>query len=235
MRAWESAGVSVPHVIEEGVIDGSYYLLMDFVNAQTLQETYKKGEIIRKGIFIKMGKMLHQMHTARSEGFGSIKDGKGCYRQFSEWLDNEIDRRRPDIDEVGDDFPVAISILNKHVGTSSESSYCHNDFAYQNIFATEPLTVFDPVPILNHPYMDLAGAIIKAIGRGISDEAGEQLMAGYFDGGAGRSDRSVLQAALIVQSHMLFTIWTKTGKEQGIHDVQAYLIRTKDFLKMPFS
>ncbi|MEI6057506.1 MAG: phosphotransferase, partial [bacterium] len=229
LLAWEKVGVSVPHVVEEGTIDGSYYLLMDFIDAKTLQETYKKGEMIRKEIFMKMGSMLRTMHTATSEGFGSIKDGKGRYAQFNEWLADEIARRRPDIDEVGDDFSVAVTTLSKFIGSSSESRYCHNDFAYQNIFATEPLTVFDPVPVLNHPYMDLAGAIIKAIGRGISDEAAEQLIKGYSDG-AGDLDRAALQAALIVQSHMLFTVWSQTGKEQGIKDVRAYLEKTNNLL-----
>ena len=235
LKAWEKVGVRVPHVLEEGIIDGSYYVLMDFVDAMTLQETYKKGEIIRKEIFVKMGSILRLMHTATSEGFGSVKNGKGGYERFSEWLDNEIDRRRPAIDEVGDNFPAAIATLNKCIGTSSQSSYCHNDFAYQNIFATEPLTVFDPVPVLNHPYMDLAGAIVKAIGRGISDAAAEQLIKGYSGNSSNINgdtvlNRSTLQAALIIQSHMLFTIWIQTGKEQGIKDVREYLEKTKNLL-----
>ncbi len=230
LLAWESVGVQTPRVLEEGTIDGSYYLLMDFVDAKTIQETYKKGEVIRKEIFVKIGNTLHQMHTAKAEGFGSIKDGKGRYKLFSEWLDDEIKSRRPGIDEVGDDFARAVDTINRFVGTSSESSYCHNDFAYQNIFATEPLTVFDPIPVLNHPYMDLASAIVKAIGRGISDEAGEQLIRGYTSVDSIPLNRSALQAAIIIQSHILFTIWSHTGKEQGIKDVQNYLDKTKGFL-----
>ncbi len=229
LRAWENVGVAVPHVIEEGVIDGGHYLLMDFVDAKTLQETYKKGEVIRKEIFVKMGNLLRHMHEAKSEGFGSVKNGKGCYARFDEWLSDEIPRRKISQESTTHDFSRAMTILTTYIGTSSQSSYCHNDFAYQNIFATEPLTVFDPVPIFNHPYMDLASAIAKAIGRGISDEASTQLIKGYF-GDDLVVDRRALQAALVIQSHILFSTWIQTGKDQGIKDVRAYLDKTKEFL-----
>jgi hypothetical protein len=97
------------------------------------------------------------------EGFGVVKDGKGAHFQFSEWLKYQIEQKAGYADDTRflDDnkhgnFVAAIKIMNDYVGTSAESCYCHNDFAYQNIFATEPLTVFDPIPILGHPYMDLA-------------------------------------------------------------------------------
>ncbi|MEK7184884.1 MAG: phosphotransferase, partial [Patescibacteria group bacterium] len=223
LRAWEKVGVKVPHVLEEGIIDGSHYLLMDFIDAKTVQETYKKGEVLRKEMFVKMGEMLRIMHTAKSEGFGSIKNNKGNYKTFGEWLNNEIKSRKLEIDEISDDFPLAITIFNEYSGDSTQSSYCHNDYAYQNIFATDPLTVFDPIPILSHPYIDLASAITKAIGRGInSDEVSHQLMRGY-SGDVLVLNRKALQAALVIQSHLIFTTWSQTGKEQGIKDMKTYL------------
>jgi len=230
LRAWKNVGVNTPQILEEGTIDGSHYILMDFVDAKTLQETYKKGEVIRKEIFVKMGRILQQIHTAKAEGFGSIKNGKGNYVLFSEWLDNEINSRRPNIDEDAEDFSLAVAVINKFIGSSSESSYCHNDFAYQNIFATEPLTVFDPIPVLNHPHMDLASAIVKAIGRGISDEASQQLIRGYTSDGSFPINRAALQAAIIIQGYMSFTLWSQTGKDQGIKDLRAYLDKTNGFL-----
>ncbi len=229
LKAWEKVGVNVPHVIEEGTIDGSHYLLMDFIDAKTLHEAYKKGEVLQKEMFVKMGRALRTMHTAKSEGFGSIKNGKGNYTQFRNWLQDAIDKKRPDLDETSDNFPLAIKILVEYVGNSSESSYCHNDFAYQNVFDTDPITIFDPIPTLNHPYMDLASAICKAIGRGIDGEVAEQLIRGYSEDTTALN-RKVLQAAIIIQSHILFTLWSKTGKEQGINDLQTYLEKTKDVL-----
>lgn len=77
--------------------------------------------------------------------------------------------------------------------------------------------------------MDLARAIVTALGRGISEEAAEQLIKGY-SGNALEMNRSVLQAAIILQSYLKFGYWSKTGKEQGIKDVQAYLEKTKEYL-----
>ncbi len=236
LNAWEKVGVKVPHVIEEGKIDGSYYLLMEFIDAKTLPEEYKKGAMIRQEIFVKMGNLLRMMHTAKSEGFGVVKDGKGVDSRFSEWLDYQIkhkasyasDERFLEDSKHGN-FSLAIQKMNAYVGESTESCYCHNDFAYQNIFATDPLTVFDPIPIFGHPYMDLARAIVTALGRGISEEASEQLIRGY-SGNDLVIDRSVLQAAMILQSYLKFGYWSKTGKEQGIKDVQTYLEKTKGYL-----
>jgi fructosamine-3-kinase len=236
LKAWENVGVKVPHVIEEGAIDGSYYLLMDFINAKTLHEEYKKGAMIREEIFVKMGSLLRMMHTAKSEGFGVVKDGKGGHSQFSEWLDYQVTHKSSYVDDERflDDskhgnFATAIKVINDYVGTSTESSFCHNDFTFENIFATEPLTVFDPVPILGHPYMDLAKAIVTALGREISDEASEHLIRGY-SGTDLVLNRSALQAAIIIQSYMRFGYWSKAGKRGGIKDVLVYLEKTKHFL-----
>lgn len=238
LKAWGKVGVKVPQVIEEGKIDGSYYLLMEFIDAKTLKEEYKKGAVIRNEIFVKMGSMLRLMHSAKSKGFGVVKDGKGGYSRFSEWLDYQIKEKASYADEerfLNDNkhgnFADAINIMNEYVGTSTESCYCHNDFTYENIFATEPLTVFDPIPIFGHPYMDLARAIVTALGRGIHEDASEQLIRGY-SGNDLILNRKVLQAALILQSYLKFGYWSKTGKEQGIKDVQAYLEKTKDLLTM---
>jgi len=236
LKAWEKVGVKVPHVIEEGKIDGGYYLLMEFIDAKTLPEEYKKGAMIKQEIFVKMGGLLRMMHTAKSEGFGVIKDGKGVDSRFSEWLDYQIkhkasyatDERFLDDSKHGN-FSLAIQKMNEYVGESTESCYCHNDFAYQNIFATEPLTVFDPIPIFGHPYMDLARAIVTALGRGIHEDASEQLVKGYA-GNDLNINRSALQAAIILQSYLKFGYWSKTGKEQGIKDVQVYLEKTKGYL-----
>ncbi len=234
LTAWEKVGVKVPHVIEEGMIDGGSYLLMEYIDAKPLNDVYKKGAMIKEEIFVKMGGTLRTMHKAKSVGFGVVKDGKGGYSKFSDWLDYEISQSRSegaaflDKDKHGN-FSMAVKIMKEFVGTSTESCYCHNDFAYQNIFATDPLTVFDPVPILGHPYMDLARAIVIALGRGISDEASEQLMKGY----AGTDlvlDRQALQATIFIQSQIKFGYWSKVGKEQSIKDVQDYLEKTKGFL-----
>ncbi len=236
LRAWEKVGVKVPHVIEEGKIDGSHYLLMEFIDAKPLPEVYKKGAMIREEIFVKMGSVLRMMHNVKAEGFGVMENGKGNYSKFSEWLEYLINEKVEYVNDVSllDDskhgnLSLAIQKINEYVGISTESSYCHNDFAYQNIFATDPLTVFDPVPLLDHPYMDLARAIVTALGREMNEEASEHLIRGY----AGNDlfiDRSALQAVIILQSHWKFGRWSKVGKENGIKNVQAYLEKTKGYL-----
>lgn len=237
LKTWEKVGVKVPHVFEEGMIGERYYMLMEYIDAPTLHGTYKKGEAIRKEIFVKMGGILHTMHSAKGKGFGTLDNGVGTSPTFSIWLENEMDRKKLKGDpeaffdtEKHGDLARAREVFVAFVGTSDESSYCHNDYTYENIFATEPFTVIDPVPILGHPYMDLARAIVTALGRGIADTAAEHLIKGYTEKGL-VLDRKILQAALIIQASTKFPYWSKTGKEQGIKDVLAYLEKTKEFLK----
>lgn len=236
LKAWEEVGVKVPHVIEQGSFEGGHYLLMEFVNALPLNKVYKKGAMIREQIYVKMGAILRQMHTAKSIGFGVLKGDKGEYNDFSQWINHwlEYEGDYPNDpkfinEEKHGSLTLATKIMCEYVGTSSESSYCHSDFAYQNIFATDPLTVFDPIPVLSHPYMDLARAIVIAIGRGMHEDASEQLIHGY-SGNDLKLDRKVLQAALIIQSYLKFGYWNKVGKEEGIKAVQTYLEKTKNLL-----
>jgi aminoglycoside phosphotransferase (APT) family kinase protein len=235
LREWEKVGVKVPHVFEEGYIDGSHYVLMEFVDAPTLEKAYTEGKLIDEGILRKMGATLRMMHNAKSRGFGVLIDGKGKYEHFSEWLDSEISwaesimKDSSLISEFSEQISAARKIMSEFVGTSTDSCYGHNDFIYPNIFATDPLTVFDPAPILVHPYMDLARTVVLAIGRGVREEAADELVGGYC-GDDMKLDLPAFQAALIIQGYVKFAYWSKTDRADAITTVKNFLEKTENRL-----
>ena len=239
LKVWENQNVAVPHVTEEGVFDSTYpYMLMEFIDARQLRETTDYEHMIEKETFVDMGKTLHTMHVPEAEGFGPIIDGKASYSEFSEWLTSADLAKKIAYCQKHDVFTEehgsldsALETLKSFAKKTGKTSYCHNDFADYNIFDTQPLTVFDPNPSFNNRYIDLGMSIVIAIGHGGRTEAADQLIRGYFS----ESDpinKKVLQAAILLQSHVRSTFWNQTKKMTEVENIRKYLIQNKHLLDM---
>jgi fructosamine-3-kinase len=229
LRTWEEAGVKVPQVIEEGKIGEHPYLLMEYVDAPLLGEKFNSKELNEKGMYFEIGAILRKMHEPKGEGYGRLLDGKAEFATFKDYLASEnMQKRFHTIEEkklLGEEhgsLSVACDILLEYVGANTKSSYCHFDFGSSNMFATSPITVFDPNPELNNGYMDLGRTVVIRIANdGIFPQ---QLVDGYF---AGQSyNKKVLQAAILIQSYKKFYYWSQVKKEKGIKNVQEYLLKT---------
>src|SRR3989338_1678578 len=188
LKIWEKAGVKVPHVFEDGVINGHAYTLMEYIDAKILKDVYRKGEMIRKEMYVELGKILRVMHEPEAQGYGRIIDGKAQFATFEEWLQGEdVQKQVKYVQEnklLGDEhgsLSLAFEILKEHVSKENKSSYCHDDFGTANIFATNPLTVFDPNPRFNNGYIDLGRSMIIAIANDNGKlEIGEQFRAFHY-------------------------------------------------------
>ena len=239
LKAWESVGVNVPHVLEEGLIGDHHYLLMEYIDSLTISKSYSIDEILEKELYKEMGSTLRKMHTAKSDGYGEMREGKGEYTDFSAFLENDTKTndkieyvKRHEILNDSDHGSTheAREVLVLIIGTSTESSYCHNDFHIGNVFSTSPLTVFDPIPVLNHPYMDLARSIVLAVRMGLRPVS-DQLISGYFDGE--EYNQQLLQACIVLNVYMKFRYWHQTDRMEDIEKVKKYLAETKHLLKNP--
>lgn len=236
LKAWESVGVSVPHVIEEGSMGEHSYTLMAFIDSLTLSKTYSVDELIEKKLYIEMGATLCKMHSAVAEGYGDLVDGKAEYPGIEDWLQDSELQEKLDYarehklleDEIHGSFEQARAVLYSKIGSSASSVYAHSDFHIGNVFATTPLTVFDPIPFLNHPYMDLARSIVLAVKMGLMPVS-EQMIQGYFNGES--HDRQLLQAALIINAYQKIRYWHKVGRTEDVQKLQEYLVQTAHFLK----
>jgi len=238
LKVWENVGVKVPHVLEEGEIGEHFYVLMEYVDSDTLSSKYKREESLEKNVYHDLGKLLRKMHEAKTEGYSNIVNKKSTPEYFSitEWLKGDSnmqtqveyvkehklldDEKHGSIDDV---FKILISTI----GDSKESVYCHNDFGGGNVFATEPFTVFDPWPCFHHPFMDITRSLI-IISKGGVGKAGEQFLDGYF--GDEKYDKKLFHAFLVLNITAKLPYMHKTKGTEKIEGLQKYLEQTKDLL-----
>ncbi|MEI8339415.1 MAG: hypothetical protein WCF94_02000 [bacterium] len=233
-KVWEKAGVKVPHVFEEGVIGDGPYLLMEFIDADTLSAAEGKGFIL-KNKEEKLGRILRMMHVPLGHGYGRCLEGHGEHQTFVGWLEGEEMAKKisyiKEHDLIGDEcgeLSKIIKILADHTKAIGHTSYCHDDYGGSNIFATDPPTVFDPVPRFNDGYIDLGKVMFGHMLFGGTDETRKEFLKGYF--GDEKYDHRVLQAATVLAAYMKFSYWHRSKKEELMKRGIENLIRDKHLL-----
>ena len=237
LNTWRSVGVSTPKIYEEGKIKNFSYVLMEFIDAQNLTETYKLKNLVPLRIFAEMGKTLRLMHTSKAIGYGKLSKGIPEFETFEDWINkdeknvrsiNETKALNLLNDEDHGSITRAREILIEYIKTDPRSSYCHLDFAPENIFATSPITPFDPNPAFNHPYIDLALAIVIATSRCGPSDAAHQIIEGYFAGE--EYSKQALHAAILRVTYSKFVYWSKTDQPKRLAWLQEYLNTNKYLL-----
>jgi hypothetical protein len=232
LKVWQQSGIRVPQVIEEGILGGHNYILMEYIDYPLLAEKYSYEEFIEKDIYIKMGRTLRLMHGPEAKGYGRVSDDQAEFLEFSEWLKNsEIQNSIKYIQEnnlLGEEYgsiESAFKILTDHIQGAGKSSYCHNDFGGSNIFATDPITVFDPNPSFNNGYIDLGRSLFNHIvSRGLI-LAPEFLIKGYF--GEEIYNKKALQASVLLSGIIKIPSMHKKNNLNGIKNIQEYLLKNK--------
>ena len=239
LKAWENVGVKVPHVLEEGQIGDYFYIIMEYIDAETISDKYTKEELFGKNIYIKLGKLLREMHKVKTEGYSNIvnKEHKPEYFSIAEWLKGDSNMRNQIeyikehklLDEkIHGSIENVFSILVSTIGNSKDSVYCHNDFGGGNVFATEPFTVFDPWPCFHHPFMDVTRSLVHKISKGSLGKTAEQFLQGYF--GDEKYDKRLFHAFLFLNITVKLPYMHKTDKTEKVEGLQKYLEQTKFLL-----
>jgi hypothetical protein len=235
LKAWADAGVKTPYIFEEGSIGKHSYIIMENIEAKTLRETYDSKELIEKNIYKNLGETLRKMHKPRTIGYSDASNIKSepVYNNISDWLENDSrnvekfkyvsDHKLLDPEKSGS-LEQAIKILKLKIGDNNETTYCHDDFGVGNIFATDPITVFDPHACFNHPYMDLARSIILSGAESVE----KQYTEGYFKNE--KYDRKLLQAFLILSTALKLPYVHKKNDFERVKRMQEYLEKTKKYL-----
>lgn len=230
LKTWEIAGVKTPHIFKEGEFVGGPYVLMEYISAPTAEAKYKDGEIAKEDMYFEAGKILRDMHKPESTGFGKVIDGKGEYASFNEWIDSpDMEKRVRYVEDNNllslehGDFSHARDILVDYVGGSNKSSYCHFDFGAGHLFATEPLTVFDPNPLFNNGYIDLGRTLVNYIAA--TGSYPQKIVDGYSR--EVRLDEKVLHAAIFINIVYKMPYQHQKGKIQVIQNFQNYLVKNK--------
>ncbi len=233
LRTWAEAGVKVPQVIEGGKINGHSYILYKYVEAPVLGDTYTHEELVEKGVYLEMGKTLRRMHKPEAHGYGRVVEGGAEFQLFEQWLSGPDMQKRIDyviennlINEEHGSVEVVIEILKDLVGKDKKSSYCHDDFGASNIFATTPITVFDPNPRFNHGYLDLGKSIVNQLAHGAFPQ---EFVDAYF--GDESCDQKALHASVFINACMKLPYQHKKNKPEIIGNIQNYLVQNKYLLE----
>jgi aminoglycoside phosphotransferase (APT) family kinase protein len=236
LRAWADAGVAVPHVLETGTLAERPYLLMRHIDAPLL---VKRGadSLVGDGSFREMGRTLRQMHTPAASGYGRVRDGAPEHSSFREWVAASDFRRKVEkirVEGLLDSsahgrIEDAVELLAARCESDPRVSYCHNDLSPANIFDTQPMTVFDPDPIIGHGFIDLGRAMIISVSLEPTGEAVDELAAGYYGPGEG-VDAHTHHASLLFNAYRKFSYWSMTGQELRMQRVRSYLAAAKSAL-----
>lgn len=228
LKTWEQAGVRVPKIFEEGNLGEHPYILMEYINAKTVMETFSAQEMQEKGIRKEMGRTLRLMHEPKTKGYGRVMGSGAEFPTFGEWLESPDMKRRIEYvkehnllgDEHGS-LASALEVLKEHVEKNPESSYCHDDFGGANIFATQPLTVFDPNPRFNNNYLDLGRSVQLPLAFKVPPF---EFLAGYFENS--ECDEDVLRASILLSAYMKFPYWHKVKRHE-------HITNTREFFETP--
>jgi len=203
---------------------------MEHIDSVTLMKGFMEEELVAGDLYTQMGKTLRLMHSPVAQGYGKPLESGPEYSTFKEWILSDYIKRKIEyvteyklLNQNLNFLPEAIDGLIEYVGNSNESSYCHDDFSTGNIFATNPITVFDPNPSFNNGLIDLCRSLIMVISHGGSQESVEQILNGYYANST--RDTKALKYALLLNAILKFPFWHKKQGFKRIRAVQDYISR----------
>jgi len=158
--------VKTPEIYKKSTIDFNGmeipYIIMEYI-----KPTRKRTEENEKRIAYEIGENIAKIWKSEGKWFGQIKNIEneipiGEYKNMEEYYDtlekkiikfftekNLISKK--EIEKLH----KAIQIIKNDFNSGTKTSLNHEDIQFDNIFLTDPITVFDPNPQLWHPLADL--------------------------------------------------------------------------------
>lgn len=234
LKIWQKVGITVPKIYEEGEILTYKYILMEFIDAPILQDTYTEEELEALGKYRDAGRVLRSMHEPVAVGFGQYRNGRGEYDSFQEYFESEDYQKKIDIineykllDDSHGSIEKMKEVILAFIVKNPDSSYCHFDYGLGHVFATEPLTVFDPAPHVNNRYIDIARTIVNYLVYG---KYPEQLVEGYFENET--KDERMLHASVMFNIVFKLPYIYKKGKTEVVNNLLEYLKENKSLLEI---
>jgi fructosamine-3-kinase len=232
LKSWEDIGIAVPHVIAQGEILDRPYTLMSYIDAEPLNKAFSGRDILANGLFDEMGRTLRRLHTVTGRGYGRFQNGSGQYQDFATWLERYVQWHISYVREKGllneneyGSIEAACGVLSEFVRGDDRTVYCHDDLSVCNLLNTRPLTVFDPNPNVNHPYLDLAKSVILIAKAEIDImEPAKRLIHGYL-GSDPPIDPIVLRSCILLEAYLKFPFWDQTDQRPEINLVRQFLRR----------
>ena len=243
LQLWSTNGVKTPTIIKLHTANERFptsILSMEFIDAPMLEDETPQSRIHR-GISREIGKTLAKMHRITGEGFGQPIINNKIHGTFNtlreEIVNNVLGTQAEWLLRQGiikpDDLLVAetaLNILENDLKEKKFPSLTHNDMGMHNAFATNPIPVFDPIPLITHPYLCLALCliVIEQESNDYGKQESVEILLGYskISPVVSRS----LDAAIYLKSIEKLYPWSKKGKKKSVAMLHSILIKTKDKL-----
>jgi fructosamine-3-kinase len=243
-KEWSKQDVKTPEVLKLHTADKKVpvsIVSLEYINSPILSQQYDVEKRVKTGVSREMGRTLARMHKAKGKGFGvptSRDRTKGSFATFKEEYQGAFLRRKADWliaqtvltnkDILG--IKTAINIIEKDVLAGMRPALTHNDFRPYNIFASKPMTVFDPNPRISHPYICLA---LSLVGSDVetdpfSKNERDEILLGYSEITA--INNRVLSAAIILGGMKKAYTWQKKREEDKVNRLMALLRKHQDII-----
>lgn len=191
---WNKVGVKTPKVLSQGKVGEYSYFIMEYIDSPTIKEVIEKDSTKKSQYYSEMGRTFHKIHSIPIQGFGPLKISDGLISGTFLTLREAI------IVEINPELEEALSILEKI--PTQHTAICHFDFSPNHLFATEPLTIFDPDPEANLAVIDLA--FFCLLPRSTEDrevtEMRKIVIKSYMED-SGPIDSEILAAAVVLKVH----------------------------------
>ena len=164
---WNTYWIKTPKIYQDSIIDFNNnkipYIIMEYI-----QPTRKRTEDNEQQIIYEIGENIGKIAKSWGKWFGWIKKIEentaiGEYEtkeQYYDKLERKIIKNLTEKNLIGEKetikFHKAIQTIKNDFDRGTKASLNHEDIQFDNIFLTEPITIFDPNVKLDHPLMDLA-------------------------------------------------------------------------------
>lgn len=235
LNEWSKQNVTTPKILTSHTSNKNLpvsILILEYINAPLLSDAMNPSEMLKKGITRKLGSILANMHKAKGEGFGIPRienNTRGKFDTFSEYIETNLFKEKlPWLVKKGIltqksiiFAQKAVTIIEADIESGTLPSLIHNDFGPYNIFYTRPLTVFDPIPEINHPSLCLASLLLrhlidssdKSTEKEIQKEK-DEVLNGYRK--ITPISDLVIMSGSILKSLIILSRWQKKHKHQKI-------------------
>jgi hypothetical protein len=173
---WTDNDITVPKIHETGEYNTCPYYIMDCFENTTLEDSLHKESISPEETGMIIGEFFSAMQKITGHGFGekfSRENGKlvGPHTSLSDYLNTEF-RNNKLLEVLQSNIPnihwqelLTVHIHNIEERCDASTSILGNfDMGPRHIFATQPPTLFDPLPELAPKYFDIAMYLIPEKG-----------------------------------------------------------------------
>jgi hypothetical protein len=227
-KSWEQNGVSVVRVLKMiKPTDGQpmAYEILEYMEGERTSAKLSKLNIENLVLYFQLGEQLGLMHKSRAQGFGTPQLShiiEGQFPTFSLEIQHSLNEEQLNYLEKEGVFTAneretvskCILILTDDIAKGRLPCFNHNDLGLHNTFGLEKVIIFDPVPRITHPYMDLATTILWASLTNSREAAIEEVKKGYMRSSRESISLDVLNAAIYLRTLEKLTKWIKRSKSE---------------------